>query len=43
MLHSEMPDISSTEVRERIRSGQSVSKMIPAPIERYIKGNGLYK
>lgn len=42
-LISKMPSVSSTEVRERIAAGKDVSEMIPYPVERYIKKNGLYK
>ena len=42
-IESRMPDISSTEIRERLSSGQSVSDLIPYSVERYIKENDLYK
>lgn len=35
-------EVSSTEVRERIRSGQSIDAIVPAPVAAYIKENGLY-
>jgi len=35
-------DISSTEIRARIRTGQSVSGMIAPEVERYITDKGLY-
>lgn len=42
---AEMPynDISSSEIRENIQNGQSVSGLIPEEVERYIKDNDLYK
>ena len=43
ILRSEMPDISSTEIRRRIASEESVSELLPIQVERYIKENGLYK
>lgn len=40
----EMPpvDISSTAVRERVKSGESISGMVPGSVEDYIKSKGLY-
>ncbi len=36
-------DISSTEIRNRIRLGQSVKYMLPDKVLQYIKENGLYQ
>ena len=36
------PDISSTDVRCRAARGDSLSDMVPAPVERYIQSRGLY-
>ena len=36
-------DISSSEVRQRIRSGLSIKKMLPPEVERYIISNHLYQ
>jgi len=51
-IHSEMqpvyissvclPDISSTEIRRRIKAGQPVRQMIPEPVENFIKTKGLF-
>ncbi len=51
-IHSEMqpvyissvclPDISSTEIRRRIKAGQPVQQMIPEPVENFIKTKGLF-
>ena len=36
-------DISSSEIRERIRDGLSVKKMLPPEVERYIMAHHLYQ
>ena len=41
-IESNMPDISSTEIRARIKAGESASDLIPYSVERYIKENELY-
>ena len=41
-IESNMPDISSTEIRQRLKSGGPVDDLIPNAVERYIKENDLY-
>lgn len=43
MLHNEIVEVSSTEIKNNIRSGQSIENLVPTQIERYIDEHGLYK
>jgi len=36
-------DISSSEIRERVRRGVEVHGLVPAPVARYIELHHLYK
>ena len=38
----EMPQVSSTEVRERIKAGEPITGMVLPGVEEYIHSNGLY-
>lgn len=42
-IHAHMPDVSSTVVRDTLKSGGDASGLIPEAVERYIKENGLYR
>ena len=42
LLYTPKMDISSTEIRESIRTDKSVSDVVPSPVEDYILRNGLY-
>jgi nicotinate-nucleotide adenylyltransferase len=36
-------DISSTDIRRRVRAGASISDLVPDPVRRYIEQHGLYR
>lgn len=38
-----MPEVSSTEIRERLRTGRSVDGLVPRSVIAYIAGHGLYR
>lgn len=42
-LVTQMPDISSTEIRERYKDGGNAGGLIPENVERYITEHGLYQ
>jgi len=43
-IHAVQPvDISSTRIRENIRNGRPVGGLVPAPVENYIRKQGLYR
>ena len=39
----DMIDISSTEIKERLRAGESIDGLVPSGIEEYINEHGLYR
>ncbi len=41
-LQAETPDVSSTDIRTRAADGRSLSGLVAAPVERYIRRHGLY-
>ncbi|MDP9205374.1 MAG: nicotinate-nucleotide adenylyltransferase [Gemmatimonadota bacterium] len=36
-------DVSSTEIRERLRTGKSIKGFVPESVERFIEARGLYR
>lgn len=36
-------EISSTQIRQRIREGQSIRYLVPEPVRQFIEQNGLYR
>lgn len=42
LLHAQTPDVSSTDIRTRASGGRSLSGLVSAPVERYIRRHGLY-
>jgi nicotinate-nucleotide adenylyltransferase len=42
LINAATPDVSSTEIRRRLLAGDSISGMVPAPVERHIRQHRLY-
>ncbi len=43
LLPMEKADVSSTEIRRRLRTGEDAEKLLPAKVYNYIKREGLYR
>ena len=42
LVEAQTPDISSTDIRRRVRAGRSLSGFVPDPVARYIAEHRLY-
>ena len=42
LIDSPTPDVSSTEIRARARTGASLEGLVPEPVARYVRRHGLY-
>ncbi|MBQ8356468.1 MAG: nicotinate (nicotinamide) nucleotide adenylyltransferase [Clostridia bacterium] len=42
-LVADVVELSSTEIRERVRAGQSIEDLVPAAVSAYIREKGLYR
>jgi nicotinate-nucleotide adenylyltransferase len=43
ILDSPSEDISATDIRERVRKGEDIRHLVPAPVAEYIKKHNLYQ
>ncbi len=43
MVPLPMLDISSTEIRNRVKTGAAISELVPPDVARYIESNALYR
>lgn len=43
IIDTPLIDISSTEIRARVQSGQTIAQLVPAAVERFILQNRLYR
>ena len=42
VLNLHVTEVSSTEIREKLKNAESISGLVPADVESYIKERGLY-
>jgi len=42
LIDAPTPDVSSTDIRQRLQTSASVAGLVPADVERYIQRHGLY-
>jgi nicotinate-nucleotide adenylyltransferase len=42
LIDAPTPDVSSTDLRQRLLHGESIGGLVPAEVERYIQRHGLY-
>lgn len=43
VIETEICNVSSSEIRERIQTGRPIAGLVPAPVEAYIRRHGLYR
>jgi nicotinate-nucleotide adenylyltransferase len=43
LIEADTPDISSTEIRERVQAGQDISDLVPREVAAFIAQHGLYR
>lgn len=43
IINAECIDVSSTEIRKRIKTGEDITGLVPLKVKEYIKEKGLYK
>jgi nicotinate-nucleotide adenylyltransferase len=43
LLEAATPDVSSTDIRERLAGGSSLAGLVPPAVERHIRRHGLYE
>ena len=43
VIEAPLIDISATEIRRRVRTGESIDKLVPAEVARYIEAHRLYR
>ncbi len=43
VMPTEVVDVSSTQIREKIKNNESVSELVPQNVEKYISDNNLFK
>ena len=43
LIDASTPEVSSTEIRRRLRAGESIQGMVPADVEVHIRRHGLYR
>lgn len=42
-LMADVIELSSTEIRDRVKNGKEITDLVPTPVADYIKSNGLYR
>jgi nicotinate-nucleotide adenylyltransferase len=42
LIETDTPDVSSTEIRQRVRAGQDIRGLVPDPVAAYISTHRLY-